>query len=50
LALIKKTSFNFLQEFRAEFTFLVPCALAFYILAELFKRAKEAEEENELTI
>ncbi len=50
LALIKKSSFNFLQEFRSEFTFLIPCALAFFILAELFERAKNAEEENELTI
>jgi len=50
LAVIGKSSFNFLQEFKAEFTFLVPCGLAFYILAELFKRAKVAQEENELTI
>ncbi len=50
LALIKKSSFNFIQEFKSEFTLLIPCALAFYILAELFERAKKAEEENELTI
>ncbi len=50
LAVIGKSSFNFLQEFKSEFTFLIPCGLAFYILAELFKRAKEEKEENDLTI
>ena len=50
MAVIGKSSFNFLSEFKAEFTLLIPCGLAFYILAELFKRAKEAKEENDLTI
>ncbi len=50
LASIGKSSFNFLQEFKSEFTFLIPCGLAFYILAEVFERAKKSEEENELTI
>ena len=50
MALIGKSSFNFLTEFKEEFTLLIPCALAFYILAELFERAKENEEENKLTI
>jgi len=50
LAAINKSTFNFFNELKAEFTFLIPVGLAFYILAEIFKRAKEAEEENELTI
>ena len=50
LAVIDKSTFNFISEFKEEFTFLIPCGLAFYILAEVFKRAKKAEEENELTI
>lgn len=50
LASIGKSTFNFFQELKAEFTFLIPAGLAFYILAEIFKRGKHAEEENELTI
>jgi hypothetical protein len=50
LTLIGETSFNFFTEYKAEFTLLIPCALAFYLLAEIFKRAKEAKEENDLTI
>lgn len=50
LAVIGKSTFNFFNELKAEFTFLIPAGLAFYILAEIFKRAKQAEEENELTI
>ncbi len=50
LASIGKSTFNFFQEFKTELTILIPCGLAFYILAELFKRAKATEEENELTI
>jgi len=50
LAVIGKSTFNFFQEFKTEFTLLIPCGLAFYILAELFKRAKASEEENKLTI
>lgn len=50
LAAIGKSTFNFFNELKAEFTFLIPAGLAFYILAEIFKRGKEAEEENELTI
>ena len=42
LAAINKSTFNFLNELKAEFTF--------YILAEIFKRGKQTEEENELTI
>lgn len=50
LALIGKSSFNFFTEYKAEFTLLIPCALAFYLLAEIFKHAKETKEENDLTI
>ena len=50
MATIGKSTFNFFTEFKEEFTLLIPCGLAFYILAELFKRAKETKEENELTI
>lgn len=50
LAAIGESTFNFFNELKAEFTFLIPAGLAFYILAEIFKRGKQAEEENELTI
>jgi len=50
LAAINKSTFNFFNELKTEFTFLIPAGLAFYMLAEIFKRAKNAEEENELTI
>lgn len=50
LAVINGSDFNVLNEFKGELTFLIPCGLAFYLLAEIFKRAKETEEENKLTI
>ncbi len=50
LAAINGSDFNVFNQFRGEFTLLIPCGLAFYLLAEIFKRAKESEEENELTI
>ncbi|GAA3600368.1 DUF2975 domain-containing protein [Flavivirga amylovorans] len=50
LASIGKSTFNFFNELKTEFTFLIPAGLAFYILAEIFKRAKEIQEENDLTI
>ncbi|MCK8479166.1 DUF2975 domain-containing protein [Psychroserpens algicola] len=50
LALIGESTFNFFNELKAEFTFLIPAGLAFYILAEIFKRGKQAEEDNKLTI
>lgn len=50
LAAIEKSTFNFFSELKAEFTFLIPAGLAFYILAEIFERGKQAEEDNELTI
>lgn len=50
LASIGESTFNFFNELKAEFTFLIPAGLAFYILAEIFERGKEVEEDNELTI
>ena len=50
LAMINGSDFNVLTQFKSEFTLLIPCGLAFYLLAEIFKRAKETEQENELTI
>ncbi|GGZ84518.1 DUF2975 domain-containing protein [Algibacter mikhailovii] len=50
LAAIGGSTFNFFNELKGEFTFLIPVGLAFYILAEIFKRAKHTEEENDLTI
>ena len=50
LALIGKSTFNFFTEFKAEFSLLIPCGLAFYLLAEIFKRAKQLKQENDLTI
>jgi hypothetical protein len=50
LTAIDGSTFKFFNELKGEFTFLIPAGLAFCILAEIFKRGKEAEEENELTI
>lgn len=50
LAAINGSDFNVFHQFREEFTFLIPCGLAFYLLAEIFKRAKETKQENDLTI
>ena len=50
LAAIGESTFNFFNELKAEFTFLVPAGLAFYILAEIFEKGKQVEEENDLTI
>ncbi|NJB71209.1 putative membrane protein [Saonia flava] len=50
LAVINKSTFNFFNELKTEFTFLIPAGLAFFILAEIFKRGKQTEQENELTI
>lgn len=50
LTAIDASSFKFFNELKAEFTFLIPAGLAFYILAEIFERGKEVEEDNELTI
>jgi hypothetical protein len=50
LAAIGGSTFDFFNELKSEFTFLIPAGLAFYMLAEIFKRGNEAEEDNELTI
>ncbi len=50
LASIGESTFNFFNELKAEFTFLIPAGLAFYILAEIFEKGKQTEEENDLTI
>ncbi len=50
LSAIKQSTFNFFNELKAEFTFLIPAGLAFYVLAEIFKQAKKTKEENDLTI
>ena len=50
LAMINGSDFNVFNQFKSEFTLLIPCGLAFYLLAEIFKRGKETKEENELTI
>ncbi|WP_299120709.1 DUF2975 domain-containing protein [uncultured Winogradskyella sp.] len=50
LAAINGSSFKFFNELKAEFTFLIPAGLAFYILAEIFEKGKQVEEENDLTI
>jgi len=50
LTAIDGSSFKFFNELKGEFTFLIPAGLAFYILAEIFKKGKQAEEDNELTI
>jgi len=50
MASIEKSSFSFFKEFTKDFYLLIPCGLAFYILAEIFSRAKKATEENDLTI
>jgi len=50
LASIDESTFNFFNELKAEFTFLIPAGLAFYILAEIFEKGKQVEEENDLTI
>ncbi len=50
LASISTSSFSFFKESKEEFYILIPCGLAFYILAEIFSKAKKATEENDLTI
>lgn len=50
LASIGKSSFSFFKESKEEFYILIPCGLAFYLLAEIFSKAKKATEENDLTI
>ena len=50
LTAIDGSSFKFFNELKGEFTFLIPAGLAFYILAEIFEKGKQVEEENDLTI
>jgi len=47
---IMESPFNLLRMFKNELTFLMPYGLAFYLLSEIFKRAKKLQEENELTV
>lgn len=50
LVLVEKSSFNVFHEARHELMLLIPCGLGFYILAEIFKKAKKLKEENDLTV
>jgi len=50
LTTIDGSTYKFIRELKSEFTFLIPAGLAFYILANIFEKGKQAEEENELTI
>ena len=50
LTAIDGSAFKLFQELKGEFTFLIPAGLAFYILAEIFEKGKQVEEENDLTI
>ncbi|MDP5157502.1 MAG: DUF2975 domain-containing protein [Flaviramulus sp.] len=50
LATVGTSTFNVFNLLKTEISILIPCGLGFYLLAEIFKRGKEAEEENELTI
>lgn len=50
LASIEESTFDFFSELKTEFSILIPCGLAFYLLAEIFKRAKDLQKENDLTI
>ena len=50
LTVIDGSTFKFIRELKGEFTFLIPAGLAIYILAEIFEKGKQAEEDNELTI
>ena len=50
LTAINGSTYKFFNELKGEFTFLIPAGLAFYILAEIFEKGKQVEEENDLTI
>lgn len=49
-AFINEDSFKFINEFKNELTYLIPCALGFYLLADIFRRAKAFKDENDMTI
>jgi len=50
LTTIDGSTYKFIRELKSEFTFLIPAGLAFYILANIFEKGKQAEKDNELTI
>ncbi len=50
LSVIDGSSFDFFEELKADFTFLIPCGLGFYLLADIFTKAKTLKDENDLTI
>ncbi|MFD0863334.1 DUF2975 domain-containing protein [Sungkyunkwania multivorans] len=50
LAVVGSYSFKMLFELKEELTYLIPAGLAFYLLAEIFKRARALKNENDLTI
>jgi len=50
LASFGESTLDFFDELKAEFTFLIPAGLAFYVLAEIFEKGKQVKEENDLTI
>jgi len=47
---IEGSSLHLFSEYKDELTFLIPCGLAFYILAEVFSHAKNLKDENDLTV
>ncbi|MBR9854789.1 MAG: DUF2975 domain-containing protein [Algicola sp.] len=47
---INRDSLHLFSQFKQELTFLIPCGLAFYILAEVFYNAKNLKDENDLTV
>ena len=50
LASLEQKRFHLFHEYKEELTLLVPCGLAFYILAEIFSQAKRLKDENDLTV
>lgn len=47
---LEDSSFKLFNEFKSELTYMIPCALGFYLLAEIFRRAKAYKDENDLTV
>ncbi len=50
MSLIQSNDFKFIDAFKSELTYMIPAGLAFYVMAGIFKKAKELQEENDLTI
>ena len=50
LAYVQGSDFSVMNQFKDDFTLLIPAGLAFYILAELFKQAQAKQEDSDLTI